>query len=246
VGLINRFHAVSARMARINDAPCVRREPVLSLTFDDFPKSAWTTGGPILAEYGARATYYVAGRFCGAVEDGQRYFDRDDLTAIDAAGHEIGCHTFSHLQSRDLSTAQFHADRQRNQRFLAEVLPGRVFDSFAYPYGNVSVRVKRAAARSSVTARGLRPAVNGDRLDLALLTAAPMERRSWREAAFERLARRAADTGGWLILFSHDVSDQPSPYGCTPAMLESVLASARRLGLATLPVGEAARRRAGI
>ena len=35
---------------------CIRSKleaPVASFTFDDFPRSAWTIGGPILAKYGA-------------------------------------------------------------------------------------------------------------------------------------------------------------------------------------------------
>jgi hypothetical protein len=27
----------------------------------------------------------------------------------------------------------------------------------------------------------------------------------------------------WLIFYSHDVVEQPSPFGCTPALLEAVV-----------------------
>src|ERR1041385_7997293 len=33
--------------------------PLISFTFDDFPKSALTTGGAILGRFGLRATYYA-------------------------------------------------------------------------------------------------------------------------------------------------------------------------------------------
>ena len=45
--------------------------------------------------------------------------------------------------------------------------------------------------------------------------------------------------GGWLIFFSHDVSDDPSPYGCTPVMLEHALATLAAAGIAALPVKHA-------
>jgi peptidoglycan/xylan/chitin deacetylase (PgdA/CDA1 family) len=245
LGLINRFNALSARLAPLGQAPCVRREAVLSLTFDDFPKSAWTVGGPVLAAHDARATYYVSGRFEGIEEDGLRYFDRDDIIALAAAGHEVGCHTFSHRRWTDFSTAAFAADRARNLTFLDDVLPGYTVGSFAYPYGDVSLRLKAAVARSRAAARGIRPGVNGDPMDMALLLAAPMERRSWSAEAIDILAREAAATGGWLILFGHDVSEDPSPYGSTPAMLETIFETASRHGLRLAPVAEAARARTG-
>ena len=43
--------------------------PVASITFDDFPKNAWTEGGPVLARRGVRGTYYTAGGFCGRTLD---------------------------------------------------------------------------------------------------------------------------------------------------------------------------------
>jgi hypothetical protein len=48
----------------------------------------------------------------------------------------------------------------------------------------------------------------------------------------EAAARRA-----WLVLFTHDVRDQPSPHGCTPAELDSAIRLAREAGLDILPFG---------
>ncbi len=59
----------------VKPAPLRPDAAIASLSFDDFPRSAWTVGGPILARHGVRATYYVAGRFCGGQEDGLDYYD---------------------------------------------------------------------------------------------------------------------------------------------------------------------------
>ncbi len=48
------------RAARYLDIEAVTIAPargVFSLSFDDFPASAWTEAGPILADHGAKATY---------------------------------------------------------------------------------------------------------------------------------------------------------------------------------------------
>ncbi len=70
---------------------------VVSFTFDDFPKSALDAGGAILERYGARGTYYAALGLAGRSGDMGPLFQLDDLAAAQQRGHELGCHTFSHL-----------------------------------------------------------------------------------------------------------------------------------------------------
>ena len=53
------------RHMRVRPARLAGRRPVASISFDDFPKSAWTLGGPVLARHGVRGTYYTGGSFCG-------------------------------------------------------------------------------------------------------------------------------------------------------------------------------------
>jgi hypothetical protein len=47
----------------------------------------------------------------------------------------------------------------------------------------------------------------------------------------------AARRGAWLILYTHDVAERPSPFGCSPGELERVLRRAQAAGMAMLPVG---------
>jgi hypothetical protein len=42
----------------------------------------------------------------------------------------------------------------------------------------------------------------------------------------------------WLIFYSHDVRSKPSPYGCTPSLLESTAAFALQRGCRILTVRE--------
>ena len=237
--LADRVAAALTRRLPVKPAPVRFEHPVASLSFDDFPRSAWSVGGPILARWGCRATYYAAGRYCGISEDGIDYYDRDDLRAVAAAGHEIGCHSFGHLHGTKTGSAMLEADMDANARFLAEALGDSRTASFAYPYGEASPRTKAMAARRFATARGIYPGVNRGWTDLSQLKAAPLEARSWSAAAVEALVEDARSNGGWLIFFSHDVSDTPSPYGATPAMLEHALKTLAAAGIATLPVKHA-------
>src|ERR1700709_1220766 len=89
------------RHTPIKQHPSRLNPPIASVTFDDFPRSAWTGGQPLLAKYGAKATYYVAGSFSGRNIDGLEYFIDQDLIDLNRAGHEIGNHTFAHWNVRD-------------------------------------------------------------------------------------------------------------------------------------------------
>jgi hypothetical protein len=82
-------------------------------------------------------------------------------------------------------------------------------------------------------------------LDLGQLRAVPLEIRDWSAAAVERHVEAARATNGWIVFFSHDVSDAPSPYGATPEMLEHAVSRAHAAGMEMLPVREALARSLG-
>ena len=57
----------------------------------------------------------------------------------------------------------------------------------------------------------------------------------------ETLEDLAADPG-WMIMFTHDVSTEPSAFGMTPNQLTTLLLRARQLGIEVCPPAEAARK----
>src|ERR1700755_3306719 len=97
---LNRF---IGRMVRVQPVRLAGHRPVARIPFEHFPKSAWATGARVLAEYGAKGTYYTAGGFCGRTVEGMEFYDAGDLTALTEAGHEIGCHGFGHPPTPTLS-----------------------------------------------------------------------------------------------------------------------------------------------
>ncbi len=238
MGLMHRANNFVTRHLPVKLARCQLTRPVASMTFDDFPKCAWTVGGPILARYGARATFYAAGRFRGVVEDGLDYYDDADLKALMAEGHEVGAHSYAHQMAPTLSRRDLAADAERNATALAPLLDQRMC-SYAYPYGEVSPHAKAAMGARFATARGIRPGVNAATIDLAQLRAIPLERRRWVPAEIDAAVAQAAAEPGWVIFFTHDVSEAPSPFGCTPAMLEYTLERLSAAAIETIPVRQA-------
>ena len=212
---------------------------LVSFTFDDCPRSAWTVGGPILKQHGVCATYYAVGSFAGQDVDGIAQFEANDLKAIMAEGHEIASHSFSHRPVHELSNQSLIDDESNNTAFFRSHLGDFRPASFAYPFGEVSPRTKALYARTHASNRGIRPGLNGAVFDMAQLKAVPLERRSWSEAMVESWVAKAVAKSAWLIFFTHDVADDPSPYGATPAMLDHALSLVKASGIEVLPVKHA-------
>jgi len=240
---VNRF---IARHTIVKPVHLAGQRPVASITFDDFPKSAWTIGGRILAEYGARGTYYTAGGFCGRTVDGRVFYDAEDLKALAAAGHEIGCHGFGHQPTPTLSRQALAEDAAHNADFLKPFLNGGRARSYAYPYGAASVHAKRFLSDRFCNLRGVHPGLNAGKVDLAQLQAMSIETRNWNPKTIARAIVEAQHNHSWIVFYTHDVSDSPSPYGATEAMLREVLEGLKAARIPVLPMREAVRVALGV
>ncbi|MGH6828678.1 MAG: polysaccharide deacetylase family protein [Rhizomicrobium sp.] len=215
-------------------------EPLVSFSFDDFPRSALTVGGEILRNAGWTGTYYVAGSICGRRIAGIDYFDREDLIRAEREGHEIGCHTFSHFRLGSVASSVILADLERNADFVRSLLPQRRLSSFAYPFGDVGLRAKVLMARQFPVCRGIWAGLNRGRMDFAQLRSVGIERRSLDESAIESWLDRAVASKAWLIFFMHDISDNPTPFGCPRDVFARIVASVARRRIKVLPVKNAA------
>ena len=234
-----KLTSLLARKLAVRPARLAGYQPVASISFDDFPRNAWTLGGPVLARYGVRGTYYTAGGFCGRTENGVVFYDSNDLTELAAAGHEIACHGFGHELTPSLATEELIRDAERNREFLRPFLGGEAPVSYAFPHGRVSPRTKRFYAPRFASARGTHAGINAGRVDLAQLNTISLETRLWDEAKIEAAIQRTFHTNGWLILHTHDVSHSPSRYGSTPQMLDWALGRVAAARIPMMPVRDA-------
>ncbi|MBI2261044.1 MAG: polysaccharide deacetylase family protein [Caulobacterales bacterium] len=230
------------RAARYLDVEAVTIAPakgVFSLSFDDIPATAWTEAGPILAEHGVRATYYVCGGLaCGRNMDRDQ-FQVEHLQALHAAGHEVGCHTFGHTSALRMDGAALRMSLDANAAWVAERLDGYRMTTFAWPFGDATVGAKRMVRERFALGRGVRDGVNAGREDRALIRSIGLESRRLPGYDLEGLMAEAAERRGWLTAYGHDVSDRPTDYGCTPDDLDRVLRLAKSAGLEVLPVAAA-------
>jgi peptidoglycan/xylan/chitin deacetylase (PgdA/CDA1 family) len=224
------FHRRPARLRN--------REPLVSFTFDDFPRTAYLVGGSILERYGARGTYYAA---CGLMSTRNplgEQFRAEDVDSLLEQGHELASHTFGHISSRSISCDDFCKDVKLGCEAV-EKLSGIRSGNFAYPFGHVTLAAKRSLGASVTSARSVFPGCNGREADLNLLRANSLYGDIDGIHGIENLIAENIERNSWLIFYTHDVQAQPSPFGCTPALFEAAVAHASHAGCRILTVQEA-------
>jgi peptidoglycan/xylan/chitin deacetylase (PgdA/CDA1 family) len=210
--------------------------PMVSFTFDDFPRSAFLEGGCILGRSGARATYYVSLGLAAKKGPAGKMFLLDDLKALIEQGHELGCHTYGHCHSWDTPPDIYERSILKNRQALNDVFPGASFRTFAYPISMPALGTKRVASRHFLCCRGGGQRFNAGKVDLNNLSAFFLEKSRDHPEAVKALIDQNAQARGWLILATHDVCDRPSPYGCAPDFFDQVVRWSVESGARILPV----------
>ncbi|MEQ2457293.1 polysaccharide deacetylase family protein [Flavonifractor hominis] len=113
-------------------------EPKLvALTFDDGPRRATTTrllDG--LAQRGVHATFFLIGS--------QVEYQQDVVQRMDREGHQIGIHTFDHVELTELNHADFSAQVDTTRALLKQTLGHNDF-LLRPPYGLLDESVKQWA-----------------------------------------------------------------------------------------------------
>ncbi len=214
--------------------------PMISFAFDDVPASAATNGAAILEERGLRGSYYVAAGLIGDESPMGAFADAEAITRLAEAGHEIGCHSYTHLDCGRADAGEVIGDIERNREVLAGWgLPAPT--TFAYPYGEVSRGPKRALAERFALMRALHYGVVTEGSDLNQAPCVGIEGPRGEQIA-ARWIGCAAERRAWLILYTHDVAETPSQWGCTPAALGRLADDAVARGFEVVTLAEGARR----
>ncbi len=207
----------------------------VSLSFDDTRLSQADVGLPILDRHGVRATFYLSPYL--AIQR------RDVWRQALSRGHELGNHTMTHPCSRNFAWVRNSRnplesyDLDRMDAELAEANAwierefGIVPQTYAYPCGEMIVGEGTAAksysplvAKRFLAGRGYRneccnaPAY----CDLSRLMAFGSDATTF--AHLRAMIRSAAESGGWVILASHEVSDSPRPQAIRTGVLDRLCA----------------------
>ncbi|MCX4646422.1 MULTISPECIES: polysaccharide deacetylase family protein [unclassified Streptomyces] len=148
----------TAELAAIWRSPgrALPERPVL-ITFDDGYEGVHRHALPVLAKHGFPSTLFVSTGWLRGAYDTGRGLDTmlgwDEVRALAGAGTEIGGHSHTHPQLDQLDDDALGFELLRCKEIVADEL-GSAPQSFAYPYGYSSRRV-RAAVRGAGFAQSL-------------------------------------------------------------------------------------------
>ena len=237
----SRFNRQWARFNACAPAEIDLDHAIVSFSFDDFPKSAANQGAAALESRGWRGTYYASAAFAGQLNHHGEMFDAEDLERLSKTGHEIGCHTYEHLDCAKATSAEVMKSVERNQIALKQMGLMQEMTSFAFPYGEATAGSKRILGDRFSSLRGIRSRINRDEVDLHLLKSDPLDGGPVGISKAIEAAESLTLHPGWLIYYAHDVQDNPSEWGCTPDQLNSVCDAVERSGARVMSVGDAAK-----
>jgi peptidoglycan/xylan/chitin deacetylase (PgdA/CDA1 family) len=209
----------------VAEAP-VTGTTIVSLTFDDtFANHA--AAADVLAQRGLRGTFYVNSGRIGLAG----YLTRDQLLAMQAAGHELGGHTVSHANLATLDEAEMR--RQVCNDRVALLDAGVAATSFAYPFSGQDATARQVVAdcgyNSARLVGGLYAAPSCTSCPYAnpMPPADPYQLRTNESvksdttlATLQQYVQQAEDHGGgWVPIVMHHVCDGCDPLAISPATL---------------------------
>ncbi|MGA7788756.1 MAG: polysaccharide deacetylase family protein [Xanthobacteraceae bacterium] len=237
--LVSGFLRKAARHSRSKPFAMRNAGPLVSFTFDDVPASAYSSGAAILEQHGLRGTFYIAAGTLGATDKDWQVIEGDQVRALHEQGHEIGCHTFSHVGVDELDARMMDEECRRNREALCELCAGVEPTNFCYPFGRVSLPRKLQLADRFDSCRGIYEGINSGIVDLALLRVIELYDRTLTRDKLERVLRDTRARNGWLIFYTHDVAELPSWIGASPRLLRETIEAVQAADMPCLPIRDA-------
>lgn len=242
--LQNLVTRASERLARHFHSKPFRiqnRAPLVSFTFDDCPDSAYSNGASILERHDIHGTFYIASGTCDTNATYWHVITPEQIRALHENGHEIGCHTSSHVNVKTLSASRLDEECRTNHNTLRRICGDIQLTNFCYPFGSLSLPRKLQLRKRFDSCRGNYEGINVGNIDLGLLKVVELYDRTLTPEKLQRLLRETCDRNGWLIFYTHDVADPPTFMGCSPAVLRSTIETVQSMGIACVTIREGLR-----
>lgn len=237
----NIYHKLKLLLARRSAQRIARLDtdtPIVSFTFDDFPSDAARQGAELLSKYSFRGTFFVSAGLIDTSAPTGRICSSQDIHELHARGHEIGSHTYDHLDAWTTPPKQFELSLARNASAIADIIPGYRFSSFSYPISYPNIANKRIAGKYFEACRAGGQTTNGNRIDLNALRSFFIEKTNGEIAPLKRIIDHNCRETGWLILSTHDISIKHTRFGCHPKLFDALLDYTTTLGCKVKPISQ--------
>src|SRR5262249_46847941 len=126
-----------------------------------------------------------------------------------------------------------------NQKKLKELLPLASFQSLSYPISNPRPQTKKRSSKYFACCRGGGQRFNIGEIDLNYLGAYFLEQNRENAQSIKNTIDENSQANGWLIFATHDISDRPTRWGCTPKLFDDIVRYSVKSGARVLPVYKA-------
>lgn len=212
--------------------------PVVSITFDDGWRGAYSQAVPVLNTYGYKGTFYIN----PSIIETPHFMSAADLTALSKSGHEIAAHGYSHADMTMMSQDALNNQLRQGQTYLTDA--GFSANNFATPYGKSDAEVEWFAKKYFATLRGADAGINTKQninpYDLKVLL---INKDTSQETLKEQL-QQTKQTNGWLILVYHNVTAAGNEVSSSKADTATIatktfseqIAELRKSNMTVLPV----------
>jgi len=124
----NGYHPILP--AQVSNNKPLPTNPVI-ITFDDGPESQYINALPVLDKFNIKALFFIMTVTIGH----KNFMDRAQVKSLVSKGHEVGCHTWNHVQVTKYHSAQDYEIQFQRPKKLLEEITGNPVTFFAYPDG---------------------------------------------------------------------------------------------------------------
>ena len=149
-----RYSTISlpALLAHRTTGSAIPRRPIV-ITFDDGFLDCARHAGPVLADYGFSATFFLVAGLTGGPSTWLRaergielpLMSWDDARALERSGHRCESHSMTHPRLTELSADACREELARSRALIEEEL-GHDVRCLAYPFGSFDEQVREIAA----------------------------------------------------------------------------------------------------
>lgn len=147
----------------------------------------------------------------------------NDVDNLISDGHQIGNHTFNHLDAFKVSDSFYENSIEKNIEEMNKLFPSYIMKTFAYPFGSLTPSKKKIVKKYYKIARGIEGGFNNHFIDLLLLKSYFLSGEKYKLNHYTDIIDDAIKKRHWVIFFTHEVQKNPSKFGCDEYLFDSLL-----------------------
>lgn len=201
------LHTDHHQLRQVTAAPL--NESLISISFDDIWKTAYSRGLPELEKRGMKGSFYITRLYTENPAD--KYANRDDILDLIKKQHEVGSHSHRHTALSTMENPDLLEDIRKTRGLLSEM--GISQSGIAYPFGDFNDKVEIEVQRYHDYARTSLAGLNDKTTSRYRLRIIPVTTDTTTEE-LKMWIQAAAESKSWLILLFHGLGtpEERNPY----------------------------------